>query len=103
MENLGLFAVLMFFGFMATEGFVEYFLGTLFERITKLTPFAWLLMYVSLAGGLFLSYAFQLDAVFLVFGITSATMPWLGVFLTGVVIGRGANFVADVWKKYFSS
>ena len=103
MENLGLFAVLMFFGFIATEGCVEYFLGMLFEKVTKLTPFAWLLMYVSLAGGLFLAFAYQLDAVEMAFGIASPTMPWLGIVLTGVVIGRGANFVADVWKKYFSS
>ena len=102
MDSLGMFAVLMFFGFVATEGCVEYFLGKLFEKVEKLNPFAWLLMYVSLAGGLFLAYAFQLDAIFLIFGITSTTMPWLGIGLTGVVIGRGANFVADVWQKYFS-
>ena len=102
MDNLGLFAVLMFFGFIATEGCVEYFLGKLFEKIAKLTPFAWALMYVSLGVGLFLAYAFQIDGILLIFGITSPTMPWLGVALTGVVIGRGANFVADVWKRYFS-
>ena len=82
---------------------MEYFLGTLFERVEKLKPFAWLLMYVSLFAGLGLAFAFELDAVAKVFGITSPTMPWLGTGLTGVVIGRGANFVADVWKKYFSS
>ena len=102
MDNLGLFAVLMFFGFIATEGCVEYFLGKLFEKVVKLAPFAWVLMYVSLAVGLFLAYAFELDAVQLIFGISSPTMPWLGIALTGVVIGRGANFVADVWKKYFT-
>ena len=103
MENLGLFAVLMFFGFIATDGCVEYFLGKLFEKVKKLTPFSWVLMYVSLGVGLFLAYAFQIDGILLIFGITSPTMPWLGIALTGVVIGRGANFVADVWKKYFSS
>ena len=102
MDSLGLFVVLMFFGFMATEGCVEYFLGTLFERVEKLKPFAWLLMYVSLFAGLGLAFAFELDAVAKVFGITSPAMPWLGTGLTGVVIGRGANFVADVWKKYLT-
>ena len=102
MDNLGLFAVLMFFGFIATEGCVEYFLGKLFEKIAKLTPLAWVLMYVSLGVGLFLASAFQIDGILLIFAITSPTMPWLGIVLTGIVIGRGANFVADVWKKYFS-
>ena len=102
MDSLGLFAVLMFFGFIATEGCVEYFLGTLFEKVPKLTPLSWVLMYVSLGVGVFLAYAFQLDAVAKVFSITSPTMPWLGTGLTGVVIGRGANFVADVWKKYLT-
>ena len=102
MDNLGLFAILMFFSFIATEGFVEYFLGTLFERVEKIKPFAWLLVYVSLFAGLGLTFAFELDAVAKVFGITSPAMPWLGTALTGVVIGRGANFVADVWKKYLT-
>ena len=102
MDNLGLFAVLMFFGFIATEGCVEYFLGKLFEKWEKITQFSWTLMYVSLGAGLFLAFAYHLDAVAQVFGQVAPEMPWLGTFLTGVVLGRGANFVADVWKKYFS-
>ena len=33
MENLLLYAVLLFLAFMATEGTVEYVLGTLFDKI----------------------------------------------------------------------
>lgn len=102
MENLGLFVVLMFFGFMATEGAVEYIFGTLFEKFAAITPYAWVLKYASLAAGLFLAFAYHLDGVQIVFGQVSPEMPWLGTFLTGLVMGRGANFVADVWQKYFS-
>jgi len=91
-----LFALMMFFGFMATEGTVEYILGTLFDKIKKLKPAKWLLMYVSLGLGIFLAFYYSLDLV--VFFGQPATP--VGTVLTGIVMGRGANFVNDAWQKY---
>ena len=93
-----LFALMMFFGFMATEGAIEYIFGTLFDKIEKLTPFKWTLMYLSLALGIFLAFYFALDIVTL-FGQPETPV---GIILTGIVMGRGANFVNDVWQKYIN-
>lgn len=94
--NAGMFVLLMFFGFMATEGTVEYLLGTPFDKIPKLSPFRWLLMYVSLAVGIGLAFYYLLDIVAL-FGLATS---WVGILLTGVIIGRGANFVSELWSKF---
>ena len=93
-----LFALMMFFGFMATEGTVEYILGTLFDKLEKLTPYKWTLMYASLGLGIFLAFYYALDIV-VMFGKPETPV---GIVLTGIVMGRGANFVNDVWNKYLS-
>ena len=100
--DLGLLVALLFFGFIATEGFVEYFFGTLFEKFPKITPYAWTLKYISLLAGIGLAFAYNLDLVARVFTLASPGMPWLGTLITGVVMGRGANFVSEVWDKYLS-
>ena len=102
--STGFLIFAMFLGFIATEGTIEYIFGTLFDKIAKLTPFKWALMYLSLALGVFLAFFYQLDMVYIVAqasGATAVTSSWVGLIATGVIIGRGANFVNDTWSKYF--
>ena len=99
MSNLLLYAVLLFLAFMATEGTVEYVLGTLFDKVAALTPFKWGLMYVSLAIGIFLAFYYALD-VMAFLGLPASPV---GMVLTGVIIGRGANFVSNVWQRFFGT
>ena len=93
-----MFALMMLFGFMATEGAVEYILGTLFDKVESLTPYKWALMYASLAAGIFLAFYYSLDMVTL-FNIDATPV---GTVMTGIVMGRGANFVSEVWQKYIA-
>jgi len=97
--DFGLFAVLMFFGFMCTEGAVEYVFGTLFEKSVKLSPHSWALMYVSLGLGVFLAFHYELDIPFLLLGQKASP---IGVIATGIIMGRGANFINEIWQKYLS-
>ena len=97
--DFGLFVVMMFFGFMATEGSVEYILGTLFDKVEAIGKFKWALMYVSLALGIFLAFHYELDIPFLLLGMPASPVGNIG---TGIILGRGANFVSDVWQKYLS-
>jgi hypothetical membrane protein len=57
--NLALFVPLMFLAFVATEGVVEYLLGTLFDKIAKIKPYSWALMYVSAGVGIFLAFFYN--------------------------------------------
>lgn len=97
--DFGLFVVMMFFSFMATEGTVEYLLGTLFDKVEKLKPHKWLLMYISLGLGIFLAFRYNLDIPYMLLNLP--TDP-VGVIGTGIIMGRGANFVNDIWQKYLS-
>jgi len=97
--DFGLFVVMLFFGFMATEGTVEYILGTLFDKVAQLNGYKWALMYVSLALGIFLAFHYNLDVPFLLLNMKASP---IGVVGTGIILGRGANFVNEVWQKYLS-
>lgn len=98
--DFGLLIVLLFFGFMATEGSVEYILGTLFDKVIKLTPYKWALMYVSLGLGVFLAFHYNLDIPCILLGLPASPV---GVIGTGIILGRGANFVNDVWDKFLNN
>lgn len=73
----------LFFGFLV-ESLVEYFLSEWIGKWTK---------YASAAVGVVLSLAYQLD---LVEALTSLSYPVVGCVLTGLVIGRGANYINDL-------
>jgi len=100
--NAGTLLVFMFLAFMATEGTVEYFLGVLFDKIKLLSPYKWVLMYFSAIVGVFLALQFQMD-LFKIIGLEAVDYPWLGAGLTGLLLGRGANFINDVWQRFFPS
>ena len=94
----------MFLGFIATEGTIEFIFGTLFDKVAKLTPYKWALMYLSLALGVFFAFFYELDLVYILAqatGATAVTVSWVGLAASGVIIGRGANFVNDIWTRFF--
>ena len=91
-----IYAGSMLLAFMAEAG-VEYIVGTPFDKVEKLKPFKWLLMYISLAAGIGMAVFYQLDLPALVLQLEPSIV---GMVLTGTAIGRGANFVNDLWQKY---
>ena len=46
-----------------TESLTEYIFGTPFDKVPKLAPYKWVLMYVSALVGVGLSFWYQLDLV----------------------------------------
>ncbi len=94
-----------------TETFVEYFFGIPMDHYEKLKPYKWLLMYVAAGVGIFLALFYKLDLIAIisrfaaqVSGMATAldepSVP--GMVLTGMAIGRGANFVHDFLSKYLA-
>ena len=47
--------------------------------------------------GVVVAIGYNLDLIAM-FGVES-TIPYLGVVLTGIIISRGSNFIADLLKK----
>ena len=75
--------------------FVEGLIGYLWGDREGGAPREWL-KYVSLAFGVVLAFVYQLDVVSLVAGGLVPIYPFVGYVVTGVIIGRGSNYVNDL-------
>lgn len=85
------------------EALVEAVLGEPFNHYEKLLPHKWLLKYAAFAAGVGGAFVYQFDFVSLAgyyLGAAIEVSPY-GIVLTGLAIGRGAQFVHEVigWFK----
>ena len=99
MDILSILALSFALAFLS-ESMVEYIFGIAIDKIEKLTPYRWLLVYVSLAAGVGMTYYYRLDLISL---ILEQTPTALGIFLSGCVIGRGANYLHQFISEYLPS
>lgn len=81
--------VAMALAFLA-ESLTEYFFAP-----TKLAPYA---LYIAPAVGVFLAVNFQVD-LFAVFLGLHGLVPYSGPVLSGVMFGRGSNWLHDFLKR----
>lgn len=73
------------------EGTVEYF----FSKQPKVQPY---LMYISLVLGVVAAVAYKVD-IFAQLGLVSP-YPYVGTVATGIVLGRGGNYLNDIISKF---
>ncbi|MDP2952814.1 MAG: hypothetical protein Q8O76_05820, partial [Chloroflexota bacterium] len=57
------------------------------------------LRYIAALVGVGLALAYELDALKSLLGV-SAPLPYAGKVLTGLMLGRGANFIHDFYTSY---
>jgi hypothetical protein len=95
-QLLGLAFLLAFL----VESFIEYLLGTPLNKIPRLAPYKWALMYAAMLTGVGLALYYQLDIVALISGQPHSVV---GQVLTGMVVGRGSNFLHQFGTKYLPS
>lgn len=97
------FAIATVLGFLV-ESFTEYFLGAIFSHLPEAwQKWKWTLMYISAAFGVIVAIHYQVDIVaslMRVFGINHPDEIH-GMILTGLGVGRGANFIHDLWSRFF--
>ena len=98
-ETVRLVAGIFALGFL-TESMVEYLFGQAIDHFKKLEPLRWALMYVAAAVGVGLSFYYGLDLVSLIF--EGAPSP-VGIALTGLAIGRGANYLHQFVSTYLNN
>jgi hypothetical protein len=91
------------------ESMVEYLLGTPFDKVEKLKPWKWALQYVAVLAGVGLAMYYRLDLVALIavlgekIGLIAVGLDQptpVGMALSGMVIGRGANYLHDFVSRY---
>jgi hypothetical protein len=83
------------------EGLTEYFAGPIFKWLARLVQFPELadLRYVAALVGIGLAFAYRLDLL-LAAGF-HPTDPIIGLILTGLVIGRGSNYLHQFVAQFF--
>ncbi|RLI83491.1 MAG: hypothetical protein DRP01_09025 [Archaeoglobales archaeon] len=96
MELSQIIALSFALAFLA-ESMVEYLFGKLFDHIGALVKLKWALMYVAAGVGVGLAWFYQLDLLSIISG-GDPTVP--GVVLSGLILGRGANFLHDFVGNY---
>ena len=103
MNILAILAVTLMLAFLI-ESLVEYFVGEIANHIPAVTPFKWLIMYVAAAVGVLAAFVYQIDLISMLsdFLGVQQTSTTLGMVITGLAIGRGANFIHDLWKQFFT-
>ena len=57
------------------------------------------LKYVAVVVGVGMAFAYSLDLLNAAFEIV-AEPAWVGILLTGLAVGRGSNYVHDLWSTY---
>lgn len=97
MQRLVVIFVLAFL----VESFTEYVFGTPMDKVPKLKPYKWALMYLALAAGIGLTFYYRLDLISMLPGEVPITP--VGILLTGLVIGRGAVFAHQFVSQFFPS
>lgn len=84
------------------EGFTEYIFGTAFDKFPKLTPYKWLLMYLSLIVGVVVCFYYAIDLVALIANNAGASLPNtpVGIVFSGLIVGRGADYINDFVSRW---
>lgn len=100
---LVILAVVLFLAFLI-ETLVEFALGTLFQKLPALAPYKWLVMYAAIAVALCAAFLYRLDLIHLLaqfVGAGSIPQTTFGVIVTGVAIGKGSNYLHDLFTRFF--
>ena len=100
-SSLGVLSIIFALSFL-TESLTEYVFGTPLDKLGW-AKFKWGLMYVSLALGVGLAFFYQFDLIWLLSQVVgeSISPSWPGFVLTGLGIGRGANWLHQFVERYF--
>src|SRR5512139_495809 len=101
-EVLSTFGIIFAITFLV-EASVEYVFGTIFDKIPKLVPYKWVLMYVSLLVGIGVAFYYGFDLIALIAQSMDVKFDatWVGMVFSGLVIGRGSNFLHQFVSKFF--
>ena len=76
------------------ETLVEFLVAPLLDRVGR----SWLLPYAACLFGIGFSFAYRLDILRALLGIVPVH-PIIGHLVTGLALGRGSNFVHDLFGR----
>ena len=87
------------------EAFTEYIFGTVFDKVPKLQPFKWLLMYLAMVFGILLCFFYKIDLISILAKALNvpdfSSITAVGMLLSGLSVGRGSNFLHQIVSQFF--
>ncbi len=83
---------------------MEYLFGAVADHVPALEPYKWTLMYISAAVGVAGAFIYRFDLLSLLGQFVGAdvNVTPFGITLTGLAIGRGANYLHQIIDMYFT-
>ena len=96
MSNLQIMLLALALAFL-TESMVEYLFGQAVDHFEALSKWRWALMYVAALAGVGLAFYYKLDLLALIGQLEPSPVGYL---LSGLIIGRGANYLHDFVSRY---
>jgi archaellum biogenesis protein FlaJ (TadC family) len=97
----GLLLAALLLAFMA-EGTTEYLFATPLARIVADAEWrTTATRYIALLVGVAVAFGYNLDIIAVIAPGLVPVAPWVGVALTGIVIGRGSNYLNDFASRFF--
>jgi len=96
MDNLQIMLLALALAFL-TESMVEYLFGQAVDHFEAAAKWRWTLMYISAIVGVGLAFYYHLDLLAMIATLEASPVGYL---LTGLIIGRGANYLHDFVSTY---
>jgi len=102
MPVFAVLAVIFLLAFLV-ESLTEYIFGRVIEHVPVLQPYSWLLVYVAAGVGVLGAFVYNFDLLVLLGQLVGIEVPQtpFGLVLSGLAIGRGANYIHEIVSKYF--
>jgi len=100
---LSLLVVILLVAFFI-ETLVEFVFSDLFLKIPGAEKFHWTVKYVAIGVAIYAAFHYQFDLIALLANLLEINMIQVSVFgiiVTGVAIGKGSNYLHDVFKRFF--
>lgn len=82
-----------------SESLTEYLFSPIFENIVRWRPYKFLLVYVAAGVGLGFSIHYQIDFLAMIGGVQPDPV---GMIASGLIIGRGSNFLHEFVSKFLA-
>lgn len=99
---VAMLVVILLLAFLV-ESMTEYVFGRVVENIPALKPWAWCLPYMAMAIGIAGAWVYRFDLLAMLgqFLEIEIETTGFGITITGMAIGRGANYIHDIVSRYF--
>lgn len=99
---MSVISIILLLAFLV-ESMVEYLFGAIVENIPSFKPYKWLTMYVAGIVGVIGAFVYGFDIISLLakFLGLDIQVNVFGQIIMGLAIGRGANYIHDIVKRYF--